>query len=224
MTTDHDALLAAVWAEPEDDGPRLVYADWLEENGQPERGEFIRVQCELARPGLTARRRLQLGAREQQLLTAHRAQWLGRLRRSPLPWVFHRGFVGRLGSRGVFQRGPDRWKDETFCHYVRFFPDGSVLCGYVSPAPQTLRAVEREVRAGREGVSRGTYTLAVESGQVVVRFKIVRGYPKGRYEGTIQGRFLRLQGHRSFCWPYRERYRWLSLEHVRPEAKGKGER
>src|SRR5262249_51187264 len=28
---------------------RLVYADWLEEHGQPERAEFIRAQVELAR-------------------------------------------------------------------------------------------------------------------------------------------------------------------------------
>lgn len=38
----HDALLAAVLAKPEDDLTRLVYADWCDENGQPERGEFVR--------------------------------------------------------------------------------------------------------------------------------------------------------------------------------------
>ena len=32
--TDHDALLAAILAAPEDDAPRLVYADWLDENGR----------------------------------------------------------------------------------------------------------------------------------------------------------------------------------------------
>lgn len=47
MTTE-DALLAAVLAAPDDDVVRLVYADWLEENGKSERAEFIRVQCELA--------------------------------------------------------------------------------------------------------------------------------------------------------------------------------
>jgi len=35
-------LLSAVLADPFDDGPRLVYADWLQENGEPERAEFIR--------------------------------------------------------------------------------------------------------------------------------------------------------------------------------------
>lgn len=46
-----DALLASILDRPEDDLPRLVYADWLDENGEHERSEFIRVQCELAKLG-----------------------------------------------------------------------------------------------------------------------------------------------------------------------------
>ena len=42
------AFLADIIAHPDDDAPRLIYADWLEENGQPERGEFIRLQIKLA--------------------------------------------------------------------------------------------------------------------------------------------------------------------------------
>jgi uncharacterized protein (TIGR02996 family) len=49
MTSDESALLAAVRAAPEQDLPRLVYADWLDDQGQPERAEFIRVQCEFPR-------------------------------------------------------------------------------------------------------------------------------------------------------------------------------
>jgi uncharacterized protein (TIGR02996 family) len=49
-----DAFLQAICAKPEDDTPRLVYADWLEEQGDTDRAEFIRVQCELEKvpPGL----------------------------------------------------------------------------------------------------------------------------------------------------------------------------
>jgi uncharacterized protein (TIGR02996 family) len=43
------AFLRAILADPSDDGPRLVYADWLDERGQAARAEFIRVQCELAK-------------------------------------------------------------------------------------------------------------------------------------------------------------------------------
>ncbi len=43
------ALCRAVVAQPEDDLPRLVAADWLEESGHPERAEYIRVQIGLAK-------------------------------------------------------------------------------------------------------------------------------------------------------------------------------
>jgi uncharacterized protein (TIGR02996 family) len=56
--SDQDALLAAIIANPDDDTPRLMYADWLDENlpdktpspapGPSARAEFIRVQCRLA--------------------------------------------------------------------------------------------------------------------------------------------------------------------------------
>lgn len=46
--SDGVALLATVYANPKDDTARLVYADWLEENDDPDRAEFIRVQCKLA--------------------------------------------------------------------------------------------------------------------------------------------------------------------------------
>jgi uncharacterized protein (TIGR02996 family) len=46
--THRDALLRAICENPDDDAPRLVYADWLDEHGDPRQAEFIRVQIELA--------------------------------------------------------------------------------------------------------------------------------------------------------------------------------
>ncbi len=43
------ALLKAVVDSPADDLPRLVAADWLDERDDPERAEFIRLQCAVAR-------------------------------------------------------------------------------------------------------------------------------------------------------------------------------
>jgi uncharacterized protein (TIGR02996 family) len=37
-------ILEAILAAPEEDGPRLVFADWLEEHGDPDRAEYIRLQ------------------------------------------------------------------------------------------------------------------------------------------------------------------------------------
>src|SRR5262249_32452387 len=83
---------------------RLVFADWLEEHGQPERAEFIRIQCELEReiqPQVDAARHIQIlcatGAdpngrvmaewqgwaamqlRERELFLVHAIEWLAGL-------------------------------------------------------------------------------------------------------------------------------------------------
>lgn len=44
-TAAHAGFIADICEHPEDDSIRLIYADWLEDHGDPERAEFIRVQC-----------------------------------------------------------------------------------------------------------------------------------------------------------------------------------
>lgn len=46
MSADRDALLAAVRANPDDDTPRLVLADWLDDHGEPDFAAFIRLEIE----------------------------------------------------------------------------------------------------------------------------------------------------------------------------------
>jgi uncharacterized protein (TIGR02996 family) len=38
------SFLEAIRADPDDDTPRLVFADWLDENKQPDRAALIRTQ------------------------------------------------------------------------------------------------------------------------------------------------------------------------------------
>ena len=45
---DGEALYEAILAQPAEDTPRLMYADWLDEHGNPDRAEFIRAQCQEA--------------------------------------------------------------------------------------------------------------------------------------------------------------------------------
>ncbi|MFL5341256.1 MAG: TIGR02996 domain-containing protein [Gemmataceae bacterium] len=73
---DEPAFLAAILAAPDDDGPRLVYADWLEERGDTDRSEFIRVQIELTRRPVDPARQRHLRRRESDLLKRHRDEWL----------------------------------------------------------------------------------------------------------------------------------------------------
>ncbi len=47
--TDRDALYRAILDTPDDDTLRLVYADALEESGDPRRAAFVRTQIELSR-------------------------------------------------------------------------------------------------------------------------------------------------------------------------------
>jgi uncharacterized protein (TIGR02996 family) len=44
--TPEEAFLQALIESPDDDTPRLIFADWLEERGDS-RGEFLRLECRL---------------------------------------------------------------------------------------------------------------------------------------------------------------------------------
>lgn len=46
--SERDALLRAILQHPDDDTPRLIFADWLDEHGEADRAEFIRAQCLIA--------------------------------------------------------------------------------------------------------------------------------------------------------------------------------
>jgi uncharacterized protein (TIGR02996 family) len=91
MTQD-DAFLQAIMENPDDDTPRLIYADWLEERGDP-RGEFIRVQCQLTRMSPGDERRIPLEQLERRLLERHQDAWLGSLRSLLVKWSYRRGFL-----------------------------------------------------------------------------------------------------------------------------------
>jgi uncharacterized protein (TIGR02996 family) len=71
------ALLAACRARPADDLPRLVLADWLDENGQGERAEFVRIQVEVSHPTADVERIRGLKKREAELLAEHEHEWAG---------------------------------------------------------------------------------------------------------------------------------------------------
>lgn len=45
MTPDIEAFIRAIADSPGDDTARLVFADYLDEHGEPERAKLIRVQC-----------------------------------------------------------------------------------------------------------------------------------------------------------------------------------
>src|SRR5687767_4232018 len=105
MTSDEQALLDEIAARPGDDAPRLVYADWLDDHGEPDRAELIRLQCRMAdmdHLGNEWQRLEPLRERAEALLRKHRRRWL-----EVLPaWArkaeqgFDRGFPASLHLYG----------------------------------------------------------------------------------------------------------------------------
>jgi uncharacterized protein (TIGR02996 family) len=99
-------FLEAILAEPDDDASRLVYADWLEEEGGPgehARAELIRVQVRAERLPV-GRERSALLKRARYLIKAH-PEWAEAITKR------------RLGSKVVFQRG---FPHRVTCHAYRF--------------------------------------------------------------------------------------------------------
>jgi uncharacterized protein (TIGR02996 family) len=93
--TDAEAIFAGILADPNDDMPRLVFADWLEENGQEEWAEFIRVQIEIESVPRSEPRHKELSRRARKLLAHQKEVWLHPFQKLlPGCYVkFERGFV-----------------------------------------------------------------------------------------------------------------------------------
>jgi uncharacterized protein (TIGR02996 family) len=98
---EYRALFAGVVERPDDDAPRLVLADWLEENGHPERAELIRLQIELERTPRHDPRHAELRRRDAEF---NKLKWdwmlpisgLGHAHFDPF---YRRGFQYSLTSR-----------------------------------------------------------------------------------------------------------------------------
>jgi uncharacterized protein (TIGR02996 family) len=104
-------LLAAIVAAPDDDAPRMIYADWLSEQGDP-RGEFIALQLAAAKlPWKDWAKRDELEDAAGKLQAKHRKTWKAELDEP----VYRRGFVERVkvtaealldDTDGLFEAAP----------------------------------------------------------------------------------------------------------------------
>lgn len=95
MTSDGEALFRAICEQPQEDTPRLVFADWLEDNERPEQAEFIRLQIE-ARVLEPAYLSPEAISRVGRLLLEHGPVWRSELTSiTGVVWnaFFVRGFV-----------------------------------------------------------------------------------------------------------------------------------
>jgi uncharacterized protein (TIGR02996 family) len=98
------ALLRTIRDTPDDDTARLVYADFVEEEGDAARGEFIRVQIALACTQEGDPLRSVLEDREHELLAENEHRWIGADCNSDglVTWRFERGFISELSATPSF--------------------------------------------------------------------------------------------------------------------------
>ncbi len=99
---EQQSFLNEISASPRSHAARLIYADWLEDRGDP-RGEFIRLQCQRDPAGDHQTERSKACPREQWLLESHFDQWTAPLLKLGIKkWgiVFRWGFVDGLGVLG----------------------------------------------------------------------------------------------------------------------------
>lgn len=101
-----EPFLGAISDNLDDDTPRLVFADWLQENGDEARAEFIRIQCELYRvherwenPDVRMKvftpEQSKASERQRELRIDNHERWVGALPAwsSGSTWAFRRGFA-----------------------------------------------------------------------------------------------------------------------------------
>lgn len=138
-----EAFLRTIRALPDDDTPRLVYADWLEETGETDRAEFIRLQCSG-----------QESERERELLQVSGPTWAGPLARQVYGYTFRRGFIEEvtIGAASFLKIGEGLLAANPV-RSVRFIGARAVMERlFASPLLRCLRALHlTDCRIGDDG-------------------------------------------------------------------------
>lgn len=120
-------FLERICASPDDDAPRLIYADLLDERGDP-RGEFIRIQIALARLPCDDPSRAELARRECAMLGRYQTKWSEILRGIAGSAEFCRGFIETavVDARTFLRRAGDLFRMTPLRH-MKLLDVGSSL-------------------------------------------------------------------------------------------------
>lgn len=200
---EQERLLAAIYAAPDDDGARLVYADWLLERGD-ERGELISLQLRDASDAPSQERLDALTRRAAK-------RWVGPLApvirnpefrrgfavRADVTW-HHRGHIERLGSHPAW----------SLIESVNFTP------GADRRVPQHLDPeVTRSLREVSNVDDGGAMVLARASANWTIRHLSLSVHTLearrelGETERLPALTSLRLEGEHATSWLWKARFR-----------------
>jgi uncharacterized protein (TIGR02996 family) len=133
MTHD-EAFLEAIREQPDDDAPRLIYADWLEEHGGragAARAEFIRIQCALERVPFRSPRWYALDSHASALQEEYESDWLGPFGKWLQDHLFHRGFLYSISLKAK----------EFLDHAEELFRLGPIRAVFLSEARDLIHAL-----------------------------------------------------------------------------------
>jgi uncharacterized protein (TIGR02996 family) len=147
--TDRDALYRAICADPDDDTPRLAFADWCDEAGQPERAAFVRAQIEATHAEPFSPQARDAESRAYSLLVVHFNEWAGGLADRSPEVRFRRGFVEHVAFQsGAFLRHADAVFEAEPVRSLRLtrYPNwqelGSLLPVFESPHLRRIRRLD----------------------------------------------------------------------------------
>jgi uncharacterized protein (TIGR02996 family) len=216
---DHDTFLRAIQAAPEEDAPRLIYADWLEEMGESAwlaLAELIRVQVELVgKVKKSKRRKAELQRQEQERLARASPEWLGTWATPTIQWIFRRGLPDRFQAIAAGIENGDRPR-------VTFHEDGTLrVTGLNVPEGQRYIYYRRtnygdEVRS-LELTWLGSYRLHFTYAQVSLTLEIWNDpntwpHMDRRFQGTLRrtdtGLVMDVQEEMSKRKPLGDRLTW----------------
>jgi uncharacterized protein (TIGR02996 family) len=143
-SAEERAFFDRIRDEPAEDGPRLIYADWLEENGQPERAEFIRLQVALDKLPEDDPRRTDLRERERVLREANETRWAADLAPLVSGCEFRRGVIDSVSvDTNQFLTAGAAIFDVAPVRKVRFIDVGDRLAKLVqSPLLRNVRELD----------------------------------------------------------------------------------
>jgi uncharacterized protein (TIGR02996 family) len=152
--TERDALLAAIRARPADDTARLVFADWLDEHGEPQRAEFVRLQIEAARLAPHDPRVREIEDRTALLIGHRRKEWEGPVR-DLLPGArleFRRGFVDSVVTdAALFLRHTAELRTAAPLSRIELRKCGDVICSVNLSARETQARLYAVANPGAYG-------------------------------------------------------------------------
>jgi uncharacterized protein (TIGR02996 family) len=172
MDAEERALLAAIVAHPEEDTPRLVYADWLDEHADalPEarrasaraKAEYIRLQCAHARHH-----------------TDSPEHWAGQVRSRELRQQFEKAWVAELGlpaNRQTYFRFQRGMVGKVWCTVRYFLNHGGAILAAAPVECVTFRQLSRNnlkelAKSPHIGAVRGVeFLLSETSGELAAEY------------------------------------------------------